>query len=148
MKATITNYIIIKNTTNFFLIFYKIIDSIMSKQEKFSFPGLAKSIVRPVVQTTTTVVKRGEKVVGDVADLAVSTVKSTVSGTSKVASGVAKDSRKVVGDVAGLVSHTAKNTISGTSKVASGVVRGSVKIVNDAAGVKTTRKSSKKSSKK
>lgn len=120
----------------------------MSKQDKFSFPGLARSIVRPVVKTATTVVKRGEKVVGNVAGLAVSTVNRTVSGTSKVVSGVAKDSGKVVGDVAGLASHTVRNTISGTSKVASGVYRGSVKIVKDAAGVKTSRKSSKKTSRK
>lgn len=120
-----------------------------SKQEKFSFPGLARSIVRPVVRTTTTVVKRGEKVVGDVAGLAIGAVKDTVSGSSKIARGMVKDSTKVVGNVAGLATHTVRNTISGTSKVASGVVRGSVKTVRDAAGLKKPRKSSgKKGSKK
>jgi hypothetical protein len=119
-----------------------------SKQEKLSFPNVARSIVRPVLRTTTTVVKRGEKVVGNVADLAVSTVKNTISGTSRIARGVVRDSSKVVVDVAGLTTHTVKNTISGTSKVASGVVKGSVKIVKDAAGVKTVRKSAKKPSKK
>jgi len=120
-----------------------------SKQEKFSFPGLARSIVRPVVRTTTTVVKRGEKVVGDVAGLAIGAVNDTVSGSSKIARGMVKDSTKVVGNVAGLATHTVRNTISGTSKVASGVVRGSVKTVRDAAGLKKPRKSSgKKGSKK
>lgn len=143
------NYIIIQNTTNNFLIINKIKYHIMSgKQDKFSFPGLAKSIVRPVVKTTSNVVKRGEKVFGNVSGLAVSTVRNTVSGTSKIASGVVDDTSKVVGNVAGLARHTVENTISGTSKVASGVMRGSVKIVKDAAGVKTPRKPSKKSSKK
>lgn len=119
-----------------------------SKQENFSFPGLARSIVRPVVRTTTTVVKRGEKVVGDVAGIAVGAVKNTVSGTSVVAKGVVKDGSKVVGSVAGLASQTLKNTISGTGKVASGVVSGSVKAVRSATGIKSSRKSSKKSSKK
>ena len=115
--------------------------SACGKQEKFSFPGLAKSIVRPVVKTRS-VVKRGEKVVGNVSNLAVSTVRNTVSATGKVTTGV-------VDDVAGLATHTVKNTISGTSKIASGVMRGSVKIAKDAVGIKTPRKSSgKKSSKK
>jgi phage-related protein len=118
-----------------------------SKQENFSFPGLARSIVRPVVRTTTTVVKRGEKVVGDVAGIAIGAVKNTVSGTSVVARGVVKDGSKVVGNVAGLATRTVKNTISGTSKVASGVVSGSVKVVRNAAGIKSTRKT-KKSPKK
>lgn len=118
-----------------------------SKQENFSFPGLARSIVRPVVRTTTTVVKRGEKVVGDVAGIAIGAVKNTVSGSSVVARGVVKDGSKVVGNVAGLATRTVKNTISGTSKVASGVVSGSVKVVRNAAGIKSTRKT-KKSSKK
>jgi hypothetical protein len=119
-----------------------------SKQDKFSFPGMARSIVRPIVRTTTDVVKRGEKVVGNVSDLAFSTVRNTINGTSRIAQGVVKDSGKVVGDVANLASHTVNNTISGTSKVASGVIRGSVKVVRNAAGVKTARKPAKKSSKK
>jgi hypothetical protein len=119
------------------------------KQNKFSFPGLAKSIASPVVKTTRAVVKRGEKVFGDVAGLGLSTIKTTLTESGKVASGVAKDGTRVVGNVAGIATRTVKNTISGTSKVASGVVRGSVKIVTDAAGMKTSRKSSgKKSSKK
>lgn len=115
-----------------------------SKQENLSFPGLARSIVRPVVRTTTTVVKRGEKVIGNVTDTAVGAVKNTVSGTSVIAKGVFKDGSKVVGNVAGLATSTVKNTISGTSKVASGVVRGSVKAVRSAAGIKSSRKVSKK----
>lgn len=79
------------------------------KQDKFSFPGLAKSIVRPVVRTTTTAVKRGEKVVGNVAGLAISTVNNTVSGTGKVANGLARGSVKIVRDAAG-VKRTRKST--------------------------------------
>lgn len=113
------------------------------KQEKFSFPGFARSIVRPVVRTTSSVVKRGEKVVGNVTGMALKTAKDTVYGTGKIAKGVVSDGTKVVGDVAGLATHTVKNTISGTSKVVSNVVRGSTKVVKNVAGVKSTRKTKK-----
>jgi hypothetical protein len=82
----------------------------MSKQEKFSFPGLARSIVRPVVKTATTVAKRGEKVVGNVVRLA----SHTVSGTSKVASGVYRGTIKIAKDAAGVKSS--RKTIKKSKK--------------------------------
>ena len=62
------------------------------KSNKFSIPGLARSIVRPVIRTTDAVVKRGEVLTKG----AVRTVKHTVSGTVRVASGLVSDTSKTV----------------------------------------------------
>jgi hypothetical protein len=62
------------------------------KKDKFSIPGIARSIVRPVVRTTDAVVKRGETFTKG----AVRTVKHTLSGTVRVASGLVSDTSKTV----------------------------------------------------
>ncbi len=71
------------------------------KKDKLSFPGFAKSLVRPVVRTTDALVKKGETLTKG----AIRTVTHGVSGTVKVARGVVSDTTKVV-----------KRTVSGSSK--------------------------------
>lgn len=72
-----------------------------SKKDKMSFPGIARSIVRPIVRTTSALVSRGEKVTGNVVRFATSTAKKTMSGTTTVASNLVKTSSKIVRDVSG-----------------------------------------------
>jgi hypothetical protein len=62
------------------------------KKDKFSIPGLARSIVRPVIRTTDAIVHRGEVFTKG----AVKTVGRTVSGTVRVASGLVSDTTKTV----------------------------------------------------
>ena len=63
-----------------------------ASKDKFSVPGLARSIVRPVVRTTDAVVSKGEVFTKG----AVNTLKHTVSGTVRLASGFVKDTAKTV----------------------------------------------------
>lgn len=123
--------------------------SSQSQKEKInfsSFPGFAKSIVRPVVGTTRTVVRRGERILGDVFGMGKHAVKNTISGTGTVASGVARRSSKVIRNVAGLATGTVKDTFSGASTITKGVVKDSKKVVRDAAkgGKKPNKKKTTK----
>lgn len=64
----------------------------MSQKNNLSVPGISKSIVRPVVRTTTAVVKRGEALTKGV----VGTIKHALTGTAKVATTFVKDTSKTV----------------------------------------------------
>jgi hypothetical protein len=101
------------------------------QQDKFNFPGLARTIVRPVVRTTRAVVVRGEKVAGDIVGLASHAVKNTISGSKLVATGVVRRSSKVVRNVAGLATGTVRDTVDGSKKIVKGVAKDSKKIVRD-----------------
>jgi hypothetical protein len=72
-----------------------------SQKQNLSFPGLAKSIMRPVIKTARFVVSKGEKVTKDVARMTKGAVKNTITGTTKVASGVVKGSSRIINDVTG-----------------------------------------------
>lgn len=65
----------------------------MSQKNNLSVPGISKSIVRPVINTTTEVVKRGEALTKGV----IGTVKHAVFGTAKVAKTLVTDTTKTVG---------------------------------------------------
>jgi hypothetical protein len=112
-----------------------------SKQDKqFNFPGFAKSIASPVVKTVTAVVKRGEKVTGDVVGMGKRATSGTWSGTSRLVTNFGKGSFKVVGNVGSLATKTVKDTVSGTSKVASGLVKDTTKIARHTLGLEKAKK--------
>lgn len=123
----------------------------MSSQRKtnkpFNFPGLAKSIASPVVKTATAVVKRGEKVVGNVVGMGKHATSGTWSGTSRLVKNFGKGSFKVVGNVGSLATTTVKDTVSGTSKVASGLIKDTSKIARDTLGLQKVKKAKSTASK-
>lgn len=65
----------------------------MPQKNNISVPGISKSIVRPVVRTTTAVVDRGEALTKGV----VRTLKHAIKGTAKVATTLVKDTSSTVG---------------------------------------------------
>ncbi len=69
----------------------------MPQKNNLSVPGISKSIVRPVISTTTAVVKRGEALTKGV----VGTLRHALSGTAKVATALVNDTTKTVGKTIG-----------------------------------------------
>jgi phage-related protein len=111
-----------------------------AQDKQFNFPGFAKSIASPVVKTATAVVKRGEKVVGNVVGMGKRATSGTWSGTSRLVTNFSKGSVKVASDVGSLATRTVKDTVSGTSKVASGLMKDTTKIARDTLGLKKAKK--------